>query len=77
MRSPIRCGNRAPIAGQSLCDSTLTGDRVKTGVFRVAEGRGRLVWGGEGQLLWQSGLPCLCASMAASGQKPSLVHSQK
>lgn len=36
MRSPIRCGNRAPIAGQSLYDSALNGGGVKAGVFRVA-----------------------------------------
>ncbi|MOA44564.1 hypothetical protein D3C78_1668620 [compost metagenome] len=36
MRSPIRCGNRAPIAGPSLYGSALTG----------GEGKGREVSGG-------------------------------
>jgi len=43
MRSPIRSGNRAPIAGQSLYDSALNGGGVKAGVFQVAAWRGRLV----------------------------------
>jgi len=64
MRSPIRCGNRAPIAGQSLYDSALNGGGVKAGAFRVA--------GGEGEWVGQSSWPCLCARMAAIGQKLTL-----